>query len=74
MEIMGLTEKQKKCKYCHNYFGNQKPLFIEQDAFGFTYFYVNKIEKPDGSIVKRQSNYCEQCGRPLNGDEDYERK
>lgn len=67
---MKLTEKQKKCKYCHNYFGNQKPVFIEQDAFGFTYFYVNKIEKPDGSIVKRQPNYCEQCGRSLNEEAD----
>lgn len=55
--------------YCHNYFGNQKPLFIEQDAFGLTYFYVDKIEKPNGSIVKRHPNYREQCGRPLKGED-----
>lgn len=63
---MTLTEKQKKCPYCHNCFGRQKPVFIEQDAFGFTYFYVNKIELPNGQVKKRTPNFCEQCGRPLN--------
>lgn len=70
---MKLTKKQKGCMYCHNYFGNQKPLFIEQDAFGLTYFYVDKIEKPNGSIVKRHPNYCEQCGRPLNEEKNNDR-
>lgn len=33
---MTLTKEQQNCPYCHNYFGRQEPVFIEQDAFGFT--------------------------------------
>lgn len=71
---MELTEKQKNCPYCHKG-PNQKALFTETDFTregekSLTFFYVDRITDSYGrTIAKRKPNYCEDCGRPLRGDD-----
>lgn len=87
---MELTEKQKNCPYCHYPWEKIPIENLEDDdeAFYFERYETNGTHKlmktikvlrnddvaPWPIAVNHRPKHCEMCGRPLNEDEEYERK